>query len=62
MSLTERIFDDLKKAMKARDKLRTSCLRMLKSSLKNKQVEKGGKLKDEDIQSLVSSLKRARSC
>jgi len=58
MSLSEKITEDLKEAMKARDGLRISCIRMLKSSLKNRQVEKGETLGDKDIQSLISSLIR----
>ena len=58
MSLTENIIEDLKEAMKAKDELRISCLRILKSNLKNKQVEKGKELRDEEVQSVVSSLIR----
>lgn len=58
MSLSEQITEDLKKAIKSKDKLRTSCIRMLKSNLKNKEVEKGDILKDEEIRSLISSLIR----
>jgi uncharacterized protein YqeY len=56
MKLEEKITDDLKAAIKARDGLRTSCLRMLKTAIKNRQVEKRDKLKDEEIQETVSSL------
>lgn len=45
-------------AMKAKDTLRVSCLRMLKTALKNKQVEKGHELEDEEIQAVISSLVR----
>ena len=58
MKLIDRINIDLKCAMKAREQLRLSCLRMLKTSIKNKQVEKGRELSDEEIQSIVSSLVR----
>ena len=58
MSLSEKITEDLKEAMKAKDGLRISCIRMLKSSLKNRQVEKRETLRDKDIQSLISSLIR----
>jgi len=44
--------------MKAKDAPRVSCLRMLKTAIKNKQVERGESLKDEEIQSVVSSLIR----
>lgn len=58
MSLNEKIADDLKKAMKSRDSFRLACLRMLKSAIKNKQVEIGRELKDEEIQKVISSLVR----
>ena len=44
--------------MKSKDERRISCIRMLKASLKNKQVEKGDELKDEEIQTTISSLIR----
>jgi len=58
MSLNKKIADDLKDAMKAKDSFRLSCLRMLKSSIKNKQVEIGRELEDEEIQKVISSLVR----
>ncbi len=58
MSLSQKIIEDLKVAMKARDTSRVSCLRMLKTALKNKQVEKGRELEDEEIQAVISSLVR----
>jgi hypothetical protein len=58
MPLNQKIADDLKGAMKARDSLRLACLRMLKSSIKNKQVEIGRELKDEEIQKVIASLVR----
>ena len=58
MLSNERIAEDLKRAMKERDEIRTSCLRMLKTSLKRKQVEKGRELTDEEIQGVLSSMVR----
>jgi uncharacterized protein YqeY len=58
MSLFDQISKDLIAAIKARDELRVSCLRMLKSGLKNRQIEKRGDLSDEEIQSFISSLIR----
>ena len=55
MTISEQIARDFKEAMKAREELRLSCLRMLKTSLKNKQVEKGEELTDDEIQALISS-------
>jgi uncharacterized protein YqeY len=58
MSFYEKITDDLKEAMKAKDLLRISCIRMLKTSIKHKQAERGEILRDEEIRSLISSLIR----
>jgi uncharacterized protein YqeY len=58
MLIEEKITNDLRMAMKAKDDLRVSCLRLLKTSVKNKQVEKGEKLKDDDILKIISSLIR----
>jgi len=56
MKLHQKIIEDLKSSIKARDEGRTSCLRMLKSSLKNKQVEKGRELEEEEIHAVSSSM------
>ncbi|MFH1243412.1 MAG: GatB/YqeY domain-containing protein [Pseudomonadota bacterium] len=56
MQFNDKITEDLKKAMKEKDQVRTSCLRMLKAALKNKQVEKGRELEDEEIHATISSL------
>jgi len=59
MNLIEQITIDLREALKTKDTLRTSCLRMLKAAVTNKEVEKGrGSLIDEDIQSVISSMIR----
>jgi uncharacterized protein YqeY len=58
MSLNQKIAEDLKQAMKAKDSVRLSCLRLLRAAVKNLQVEKGQELDDEEIQSVISSLIR----
>ena len=65
MSLQQQISDDLKTAMKARDKARTGALRMLLASLKNAAVAEGkgpqGELSDDQVVKLVQSeVKRRR--
>jgi hypothetical protein len=60
MSLSQKIASDLKTAMKAKEPLRVSCLRMLKTAIKNKQVEQGRELKDDEIEGVISSLIRKR--
>jgi len=58
MTLHQKIAEDLKQAMKSKSILRLSCLRMLKTALKNLQVEKGHELGEEEIQSVISSMIR----
>jgi uncharacterized protein YqeY len=53
--LEQRITEELKNAIRSREGTRVSCLRLLKASIKNKQVEKGRELTDEDVIGLISS-------
>jgi uncharacterized protein YqeY len=58
MSLAQKLADDFKNALKAKDETRISCLRMLKASIKNEQIKKGKELNDQEIQAVISSLIR----
>ena len=58
MPLVEKIANELKEAMKARDEFRTSCLRMAKTALKNEQVARGHELNDEEAQAVLLTLIR----
>lgn len=61
MSLTERISEDLKAAMKAREAERLAVLRMLKSRLHNEAIEIGGTLSPEaEVQVLMRVVKQRR--
>lgn len=61
MSLLDTIQKDLAAAMKARDELRLSVLRMVKAALKNREVEKMRPLDEaEGVQLLQSLLKQRR--
>jgi hypothetical protein len=51
---------DLKEAMKARDHLRLSVIRMIKASVKNREIEKMSNLSDEEIVSVLTSLAKQR--
>jgi uncharacterized protein YqeY len=51
---------DLKEALKSRDELKISVIRMIKASLKNKSIEKMGTLTDDDVLSVLSSLAKQR--
>ena len=60
MTLKQRIITDLTAAMKAQDAPRLSTLRMVKASLMNRQIEKGGELTDEELTKLFQSLLKQR--
>ena len=58
MSLSEQIIQDLKDAMKSGDDVRKNVLRMLKSQIRNKEIQIGEKLSEADeIQILNSAVK-----
>ena len=50
MSLAERISQDMKAAMKERDRVRVGALRMLGAALKNGEIEAGRPLTEEEEQ------------
>jgi uncharacterized protein len=58
--LTQRIVDDMKEAMKAGEKARLSAIRMLRSAIKDHEIEIGKPLVDEDVLQLVSRLIKQR--
>jgi uncharacterized protein len=60
MSLKDKIVSDLTAAMKAKDASRLSVLRMVKSNLMNRQIEKGAELTDEEITKALQSLVKQR--
>lgn len=60
MSLLKKIDDDLKAAMKASEKMKLSVLRMIKSSAKNKQIEKGRELTDDEVIAVLSAMVKQR--
>ena len=61
MSISEKISDDITKALKSGDRNRVSVLRMIKSSMKNREIEKRAALTEEEAQAiLMSFVKRAR--
>ncbi len=62
MTLQDRLIGEMKEAMKAGDTLKVSVIRMLRSSIKNKEIEKGKSqaLSDSDIIDLISSAIKQR--
>jgi len=60
MTLAERIQNDLTQAMKAKDELRLSVLRMMKSAIKNKEIEKIRPLDDAESLQVLNTLVKQR--
>src|SRR5205807_2509777 len=60
MSLVEKIQQDITTAMKARDEARLSTLRMVKSALMNRKIEKMAELDDKESQQVLSTLIKQR--
>ena len=60
MTLSEQIQKDITIAMKARDEQRLSCLRMVKTALKNREIEKMAPLDDKESQQVLSTLIKQR--
>jgi uncharacterized protein YqeY len=58
MSLEERLVEEMKQAMKSNDKLKLSTVRMIRSALKNKEIDLRRKLEDEDIVKVIQALVR----
>ena len=60
MPLIDQIQKDITDAMKARDEQRLSCLRMVKTALKNREIEKMAPLDDKESQQVLSTLIKQR--
>lgn len=60
MPLIDQIQKDITDAMKARDEQRLSTLRMVKTALKNKEIEKMSPLDDRESQQVLSTLIKQR--
>jgi len=60
MTLSEQIQKEITVAMKARDEQRLSTLRMVKTALKNREIEKMAPLDDKESQQVLSTLIKQR--
>lgn len=56
----EKITKDLTEAMKAKDTFRTSVLRMLKSALKNEEINKKSPLIDDEVLAIIKKQVKTR--
>ncbi|UOF88922.1 GatB/YqeY domain-containing protein [Fodinisporobacter ferrooxydans] len=61
MSLTGRLAEDMKQAMKAKDKVRLSVIRMVRTAVKNAEIDQKQELSDDEVLAVISKeLKQRR--
>jgi uncharacterized protein len=60
MGISDQIQKDMVEAMRSRDELRLSTLRMVKSAIKNKEIDKRAPLDDKETQQVLSTLIKQR--
>ena len=58
--LRDQIADDMRAAMKARDQVRVQTLRLLMTTMKNLQVERGHELDDDEVLDAVTKEAKRR--
>jgi len=60
MTLRERLDEDLKKAMRARDEIGLSVIRMVRSSVRNREIDQKKALDDTGIAEIITTLTKQR--
>ena len=60
MALRERLSEEMKNAMKARDDLRLSAIRLIRAAVKNKDIELKRELNDQEIVEVIATLGKQR--
>jgi len=60
LTISERITQDITAAMKARDEHRLSTLRMVKSAIKNEEIDKRAALDDQEAMAVLNTLIKQR--
>lgn len=61
MTLTDQLRNDMKTAMKARDKDTLSVIRMIRASVKNKEIERGTELSDTEVTEIIARELKQRN-
>jgi uncharacterized protein YqeY len=60
MTLKEQLNESMKTAMKARDDLRLSAVRMIRSAIKNREIDQKKEMDDQGIIEILSTLAKQR--
>ena len=60
MSLTERLNNDMKQAMKDKDKVRLSVIRMVRTAIKNAEIDQQRTLSDDEVIAVLNREMKQR--
>jgi uncharacterized protein len=60
MLLRDRLTEEMKDAMKARDELRLSTIRMVRSAVRNKEIDLKREMADQEVVETISTLVKQR--
>jgi len=60
MTISERVQQDMVAAMKAREETRLSTIRMIKTALKNKEIDKRAPLDDQEAMAVLNTMIKQR--
>jgi hypothetical protein len=60
MNLKERLSEAMKEAMKARESLRLNAIRMIRTAIKNREIDERRELDDEAVIGVLSTLAKQR--
>ncbi len=58
--LRDKLVDQMKTAMKARDDVKVSTIRLARSAVKNREIDLGNELDDREITEVIASLVKQR--
>jgi len=59
--MLKQLTEDMKTAMKAKDKMRLNCIRLMRAAVKNKEIELGHGLDDAEAIAVLSKLVKQRN-
>ncbi len=60
MNLKERLMEEMKDSMKKGEQIKLSAIRMVRAGIKNKEIELGRELNDEDVIGVIKSAIKQR--
>ncbi len=60
MTISERVQQDMVAAMKAREETRLSTIRMIKTAIKNKEIDKRAPLDDQEAMAVLNTMIKQR--